>query len=112
MPPIREKCESARVEQALMPFGCAQPVFLHGLAADEVPPDNLFKRFFGAGMIPNPVGPDHGDRPTGANLKAIGLGPLDPAARVAMRVIAERADQVQLGQPPFEELPRSFPLLA
>ena len=123
MPPIRKKCESLRAGRILsgsdqargltsLRFAGAKPVFLHGLAADEVPLDNLFERFLVAGMIPDAVRPDHGNRPIGANLKAIGLGPLDTAARVALRVIPERSGQVQLGKSPFEELPRTLTLLA
>src|SRR3990167_7146948 len=113
MPPFREKRESARSRRAdLLRPTRAQPQFLHRLTADQMPLDNPFERVLGAGMVPDAVGPDHGDGSMRADLQAIGLGSLDAAALFSARVDTGRADEVQFGEPPFEEFPRSFPLLA
>lgn len=47
-------------------------------------------------MVPHPIGPDHGDRPGGTDLQAIGLGPLHPAPR----------HQPEFLEPAFEKFPR------
>jgi len=53
-------------------------------------------------MVPYPVRPDDRHRAGGANLQAIGLGPLHPAAGY----------QPEFLQPPFEEFPRCLTRLA
>lgn len=56
-----------------------QAKFLHRDAADQVFLYDPFQHVFGAGVIPDPVWPDDRHRAGGADLQAIGLGPLDPA---------------------------------
>ena len=63
--------------------------------ADQVLLNDPLKHRFGAGMIPDTLGPDHGNRPGGADFQAIGLGAIDPAIVI----------QPQLAQAAFEEFP-------
>ncbi len=83
-----------------------QPEILHRLAADQVLLDDPFEHVLGAGMVPDPVRPDERDRPGGADLQAIGLAPLDPAAS-----FAPRSRQSQLFETLFQVFPGSLALL-
>ena len=44
--------------------------------------DNPLEHIFVATVIPDAIGPDHSDRPGGADLQAIGFGPGNPAFAV------------------------------
>lgn len=57
--------------------------------------DDALERGLVAAVIPDPLGPDHSDRSGGANPKAIGFGPANPALAI----------KSQLAQAPLEEFP-------
>ena len=79
-----------------------QAVVLDGNAANQMFLDDPFEHLLGARMVPDALGPDDRDRTVGADLQAVGLGPLNSA----------RPHQTELLEALLEVLPRPLAGLA
>ena len=92
--------------------GRIQAKFLDRTAANQVLLNDAFKHFGAARMIPDPVGPYHGNRPGTADLEAIGLGALHASGALGVIRLTLGPDQAELLEPAHEVTPRRLALLA